>query len=401
MSTIVTKATRGAVAGNGWTSPASAAADDSTYATAAPAKNGHVTGDWDFAAFSDAELPVGAAIDSVTLRVQYKASTTASNFDITLTRKNGGASDGTTNDASEPAVDTNLDSAFAALPTESDLKTAGQISVTADAHRGSSNTAVTASIDYIELRVAFHLATVVTPDPAALTSATFAPASTVTTNIQIVPDVASLASATFAPVAIAPRVVTPGVANLTTAGLAPTAQAPRVAVPAPVVLTTACLAPDVEISGPSGLTLTPGTAALAATSFSPSTLVPRQSTPGTTGLAISTFGPVVGTPRAVVVGLAHLSLIGLAPAIVRPILAVPGVRAAVLTMFAPVGLASERQRVTPDAAALALVSFAPSTSSAGPIVGGRAPRFIPSSGAARASAIHRTPAAAAVHAKPR
>jgi hypothetical protein len=189
--TLVTKATRGAVAGNGWTNPANATADDSVYATAAPARNGNITGDWDFGAFSDAEIPVGATINSVTLRVQYKVSTTSSIFDITLTRKNGGVSDGTTNDATEPLADTNLDSAFATLPTEAQLKTAGQISVGCDAHRGNSTTAVTASIDYIELQVDYTATILLVGSSAGVGSA----AAALTTAITLAGSSAGTATA--------------------------------------------------------------------------------------------------------------------------------------------------------------------------------------------------------------
>ena len=58
--TIASKATRGAVGTNNWTNPANATADDGVnYATALPAKNGSVDGDWDFAAFTDGEIPAG------------------------------------------------------------------------------------------------------------------------------------------------------------------------------------------------------------------------------------------------------------------------------------------------------------------------------------------------------
>lgn len=149
----VTKATRGAVAGNAWTSPANAVSDNSVYATAAPAKNADVLGDWDFAAFTDAEIPVGSRITQVRLRYQFKVSTTSSVADATFTNVKGGVAGGSVNDATEPTADKDVLVTFTSTPTEADLKTAGLIVARADAHRGNSTTAVTFSLDYVELQV--------------------------------------------------------------------------------------------------------------------------------------------------------------------------------------------------------------------------------------------------------
>lgn len=149
----VTKATRGAVAGNGWTSPANAVSDNAVYATCAPAKNAHVLGDWDFDAFTGAEIPAGSRITQVRLRFQYKVSTTGSITDATFTNVKGGVTDASTNDATKPTADKDVTVTFLTTPTEAELKTAGLIVARADAHRGNTTTAATFSLDYIELQV--------------------------------------------------------------------------------------------------------------------------------------------------------------------------------------------------------------------------------------------------------
>ncbi len=152
---LATKATRGAVAGNGWTSPANATADDGSYATAAPAKNGTVTGDWDFAAFTDAEIPVGSSVSSVVIRAQYKVSVNTSIATLQSHCVNNGTDVNSSNDTAEPLADTNFDVTFTTKPTLADLKTAGRIVARLVAQRGNSSTAVTFSLDYVELRVTY------------------------------------------------------------------------------------------------------------------------------------------------------------------------------------------------------------------------------------------------------
>jgi hypothetical protein len=303
MATLVTKATRGAVAGNGWTTPANASADDTIYATAAPAKNGNVTGDWDFAAFTDGEVPVGAVIDSVIGRYQYKVSVNTSISDATATNLNNGASVGSTNDTSKPLADTNLDVTFTSVPTETDLKTVGRIVARFNAHRGNSNTVVTFSLDYIELRVAYHTNTTVTPGTAGAALSAFAPTVTATQNQRVVPGTASIALTGFAPTVLAPRLVTPGTATLSLTALAPTVLAPRLITPGTASLTLAAFAPTVTVgAGGGGITVTPGPASLHLTTFAPTVLTPRRVTPGPASLTLTTFAPTVSTSQALLVG---------------------------------------------------------------------------------------------------
>lgn len=152
----VSKLTRGAVAGNGWTSAANATADDGVYATATPAKNGTTTGDWDFAAFSDAELPAGSTINSVTVEVQWKVSTTASVDTLGVAGVNGSSAGTETTTTTATTADSVATASLSGV-TESDLKTAGQIKGRVRASRGNTNTAFTASLDYVKVTVDYTL----------------------------------------------------------------------------------------------------------------------------------------------------------------------------------------------------------------------------------------------------
>lgn len=150
----VTKYTRGAVTGNGWTNAANATAEDNTnYATAAPAKNSRVEGDWDFAAFTDGELPVGSTINSVTIRCNYKVSTTASIASLGVQAGNNGSFDTEETHTTEPLADTNFDVVFNTAPSITDLKTAGRLVARVDGIRGNDNDAVTISLDSVALIV--------------------------------------------------------------------------------------------------------------------------------------------------------------------------------------------------------------------------------------------------------
>ena len=152
----VSQFTRGAVAGNGWTNAANATADDGSYATCAPGKNATVTGDWDFAAFTDTDIPVGSTINSVTIETQWHISTTSSNETYHQQNVDGGTAGTETTDTTGTTADkVTQTTAWSTLPTIAELKTAGQIVARIKGQRGNSNTAVTFSLDYIKITVDF------------------------------------------------------------------------------------------------------------------------------------------------------------------------------------------------------------------------------------------------------
>lgn len=156
---IISKFTRGAVAGNGWTNATNATADDGVYATCAPAKGSSVAGQWDFAAFSDAEIPVGSTINSVTLEAQFKVSTTSSIATFNLANIVGGIAGTNLADTTEPLADKIVTNAsWISTPNETNLKTAGACIAAISGQRGNSNTGVTFSLDYIKITVDYTAA---------------------------------------------------------------------------------------------------------------------------------------------------------------------------------------------------------------------------------------------------
>jgi hypothetical protein len=201
--------------------------------------------------------------------------------------------------------------------------------------------------------------TTVTPATRALSLATFAPTVTATAHQLLTPSPASLTTARFAPVlrlgltagpatltssSFAPQLrlgVTVPAAALTLATFAPTvtATAHQVLTPSTASLTLTTFAPTVTAAA--GLTLVPATAALALTALAPAVSVTAHQavTPATRALSLATFAPTV-------TATAHQLL-------------TPSTRALALATFAPVVSASGHQIVTPSTASLVLAAFVP------------------------------------------
>jgi hypothetical protein len=150
----------------------------------------------------------------------------------------------------------------------------------------------------LQLEVA-SAGTVVTPDSASLSLATFAPTVTASENQSVTPSTAALTLTTFAPdvLATANRVVTPGSATLSLNSFAPTASTSDelVVVPGTAILNlTKSPAPDVLITD--NVLVTPGLATLILAAFEPSVLTDSNVvvTPATATLALTTFRPNLG-----------------------------------------------------------------------------------------------------------
>ncbi len=142
---------------NAWTNPANAQANpDGVYATAAPAKNATVSGDWGCFGF-DSAIPSGVTINKVEILARYRVSTQASIAVLTTQTKVSGALQGSsTNDSSEPLADADFiaDVTAARAWTRADLLNAVFLT-TIGAQRGSSNTGVTFSLDSVRVRVTY------------------------------------------------------------------------------------------------------------------------------------------------------------------------------------------------------------------------------------------------------
>lgn len=135
------------------------AAGSGTYATCAPGKNQEFASLWPFV-FS--EIPAGSTINSVSVKVQWKESTTSSiaTLQSTMFADNGSgspdqatalsASPGVQRDsAHEVTVDT--DDTYSATPSLAQLQQGVWVRV--QALRGNSNTACTFSLEYIQVTV--------------------------------------------------------------------------------------------------------------------------------------------------------------------------------------------------------------------------------------------------------
>lgn len=159
-----------------WTSPNNAHADDGSYATAAPGKNQEFASVWSVP-FSTSDIPNGAGITSTTVEVQWKVSTTSSVATLRSTafadsaQATAVSASPGVNDTAEPTADTIR--TYSATPTLAQLR---DLWVRVQAMRGNTNTAFTASLDYVKVTVVY------TDPPAGVTgtgsSSLVAPQST-------------------------------------------------------------------------------------------------------------------------------------------------------------------------------------------------------------------------------
>lgn len=157
MATVTKFANANAIVTTGWTSPTNAYADDSVYATAAPAKNASVTSDYGFPAFTTSDIPAGSTIVSVKAEIQYKASTTSSTgATIGLQLNNNGTLLGSEQSGAMALADTLLTHTVTTGITQANLQTANFVKARVAGKRTSSNTTITWSIDYATLTVTYN-----------------------------------------------------------------------------------------------------------------------------------------------------------------------------------------------------------------------------------------------------
>jgi hypothetical protein len=146
--------------GAGFTNPTNAYADDGSYATCAPAKNGGIGSDYGFPAFASQDIPDGATINSVAVEIQYKSSTTGSaNASMRLQLENGTLLDAEQSGGMS-TTDTTLTHSVASGIALDDLRNANGVQARVTGRRGNSNTAITWSVDYVRLTVDYTPAVV-------------------------------------------------------------------------------------------------------------------------------------------------------------------------------------------------------------------------------------------------
>lgn len=142
----------------GWTNPNNAHADDGSYATAAPAKNGAIGTRWLTFGFDNA-IPAGASITTVKIIYEYKVSVNTSIATMRVRARINDVDEENHDDTSEPLVDTviTVDITADRTWTRADLLNAA-LKITGEARRGNSNTAVTFSLDQIKVEVTYTIA---------------------------------------------------------------------------------------------------------------------------------------------------------------------------------------------------------------------------------------------------
>ena len=155
------------------------AAGSNTYATAATAKAQEFASLWPVA-FTSTEVPAGSVVDSVAVKVQWKASSTASELRSTTfadSAQTTALSDvpGVTR-ASPPSTDSDNTYTLTTLPTVDQLRSGIWVRVQILNLTTGKGSTVTGSLDYIQITVTYSAA------PVAITgsggSSTVAPRST-------------------------------------------------------------------------------------------------------------------------------------------------------------------------------------------------------------------------------
>lgn len=153
---IVTKAANAHwTVATGWSTPENAYATttDGAYATLLTAKNGTRSGDFGFPAFTTADIPDGATINSVAFSTTYGLSATATGALVGEQARRNSTAETLGSEITRTAASQADASGTATGATLDDLRTAGELRVRARATKGNSTTAVTARIDRLYVTV--------------------------------------------------------------------------------------------------------------------------------------------------------------------------------------------------------------------------------------------------------
>lgn len=147
--------TNAAYSGVGLTNPNNLHADDGVYGTAAPAKNGGLGTRYGTFGF-DGDIPDGSTIDAVKILYQFKVSVTGSVAIQRVKARIGAVDEENHDNTNEPTSDTavTVDITSDRTWTRDDLLD-GTFEAVAEARRGNTNTAYTASWDYIKVEVTY------------------------------------------------------------------------------------------------------------------------------------------------------------------------------------------------------------------------------------------------------
>lgn len=154
MATLSKFANAHTIITTGYTNSGNVGADDGTMATADPAKNSDVSAYFGFPAFTTGEIPDGSTINSVRVRVAFLVSVTTSVAEqYAQVFLNTTPVDAEQSNTAEPLTETNLDHTVTSGVTLTDLRTADLVRCRSRSRRGNSSTAVTFSLDFVQITV--------------------------------------------------------------------------------------------------------------------------------------------------------------------------------------------------------------------------------------------------------
>lgn len=171
MPTTLQAADRHTVVTTGWTTPANAysTTGDNVYATAAPAKNSTVNGDFGFPALTEAQLPTGSIVLAVRVVVEWGMTVGVTGGTLGVQGYNNAVADSAAEVTKVSTTETQSTFTFGVTPTEADLKTAGRVVGRVRCSKGNTSTAMTGNLDFARLEVDYTTSTFLPPAPKTIT----------------------------------------------------------------------------------------------------------------------------------------------------------------------------------------------------------------------------------------
>lgn len=153
MATTTIAADRHTIVTTGWTNPSNAYSltGDNVYATAFPAKNSTIDGDFGFPAAT--AIPSGSTINSAVLTIEWTMSAAVSTCVMGMKGYNNGTADGTAEVTKTTVTEVQSTFTYTTVPSYTDTQTAGRIVARCRATKGNTNTGWTADIDFITLTI--------------------------------------------------------------------------------------------------------------------------------------------------------------------------------------------------------------------------------------------------------
>lgn len=153
MSTVVHAAN--AVINNGWSNAGNAfsTTTDGVFATAAPARNGTIQGDFSFPDFTSGEIPDGSLINSATLTVNWGMTAAVAGGTLGAQLRNNGTALGTET-TQTATTQQNATQVLLSGVSLTDLRSASTLLLArVRCAKGNTNSAMTGNLDFVSLTV--------------------------------------------------------------------------------------------------------------------------------------------------------------------------------------------------------------------------------------------------------